>query len=63
MIFLAIILIIVSITKLCLMGSDVKEIDYTSLPISKEQLEQIAKYITILEALVGIMCGLYIIFV
>ena len=51
------------ITKLCLLGSEsTVEVDCNPLPISKETMSSIAKGVIILESLVGILCGLFIIF-
>ena len=51
------------VTKLCVMGSgSTVEADCDSLPISKETITFIAKGVIVLESLVGILCGLFIIF-
>lgn len=64
MIILAIILILICVTKLCLLGSKSSNIeaDCDSLPVSKEAITAIAKGVIIFESLVGILCGLFIIF-
>lgn len=63
MIILAIILILICMTKLCLLGTGSNiEADCDSFPVSKETLTSIAKGVIILESLVGILCGLFIIF-
>ena len=64
MIILAIILVLICVTKLCLLGSRNSNIeaDCDSFPVSKETLTSLAKGIMILESLVGIFCGLFIIF-
>lgn len=62
MIILAIILIIICATKLCLLGSGTVEADCDSLPVSKKTITSLAKGVIVLESLVGILCGLFIIF-